>query len=125
MAEESKNNFEKVFNKKEDVGQEEQRNKDTLFDEIRQSLRLDKNRPADRQAAIRMLDTFIESIQKNNSDLLVDLADSDKKLLEQTIDEITKLQSKTLDEFKKSLKSINKLAEELSDRKSTRLNSSH
>jgi len=116
MADESKSNFETVFNKKEGVGQEEQRNKDSLFDEIRQSLRLDKNRPADKQAATRMLDTFIESLQKNNSDLLVDLADSDKKLLEQTIDEISKLQNKTLDEFKKSLASINKLAEELSRR---------
>jgi len=119
MADESKNNFEKLFtktNKIEEKVEQDSKSKEDLFAQIRDSLRLDKNRPADKQAATRILDSFIESLQKNNSDLLIDLADSDKKLLEQTIDEISKLQNKTLEEFKKSLASINKLAEELSRR---------
>jgi len=84
--------------------------RDKQFSEIRKLLDLNKNRPADIQASARLVDSFVESIQKNNDDTLRSLEKQDKKLLEDTLDAITKLQFKTVEEFKNSLKDINDLA---------------
>jgi hypothetical protein len=84
--------------------------RDKQFSEIRKLLDLNKNRPADKQASARLVDSFIESIQKNTDDALRSLEKQDKKLMEDTLDSITKLQFKTVEEFKNSLKDINDLA---------------
>ena len=84
--------------------------RDKQFSEIRKLLDLNKNRPADIQASARLVDSFVESIQKNNDETLRSLEKQDKKLLEDTLDAITKLQFKTVEEFKNSLKDINDLA---------------
>ena len=84
--------------------------KDKLFSEIRKVLDVNKNRPADKQASARLIDSFIESIDKNTTEAIRSLESQDKKLMEDTLDAITKLQFKTVEEFKKSLKEINDLA---------------
>ena len=84
--------------------------KDKLFSEIRKVLDVNKNRPADKQASARLIDSFIESIDKNTTEAIRSLESQDKKLMEDTLDAITKLQFKTVEEFKKSLKQINDLA---------------
>jgi len=80
------------------------------FSEIRKLLDLNKNRPADKEASARLVDSFIESIQKNTAEVISSLEKQDKKLMEDTLDAITKLQFKTVEEFKDSLKDINDLA---------------
>lgn len=87
--------------------------RDKQFSEIRKLLDLNKNRPADKQASTRLVDSFIESIQKNTDDALRSLEKQDKKLMEDTLDAITKLQFKTVEEFKNSLKDINDLASKM------------
>jgi len=84
--------------------------RDKQFSEIRKLLDLNKNRPADIQASARLVNNFVESIEKNTDDTLRSLEKQDKKLLEDTLDAITKLQFKTVEEFKNSLKDINDLA---------------
>ena len=84
--------------------------RDKQFSEIRKLLDLNKNRPADIQASARLVNSFVESIEKNTDDTLRSLEKQDKKLLEDTLDAITKLQFKTVEEFKNSLKDINDLA---------------
>ena len=87
--------------------------KDKLFSEVRKVLDLNKNRPADKEASARLVNSFIQSIEKNNSDVIRSMESQDKKLMEDTLDAITKLQFKTVDEFKKSLKDINELASKM------------
>ena len=87
--------------------------KDKLFSEVRKVLDLNKNRPADKEASARLVSSFIQSIEKNNSDVIRSMESHDKKLMEDTLDAITKLQFKTVDEFKKSLKDINDLASKM------------
>jgi hypothetical protein len=84
--------------------------RDKQFSEIRKLLDLNKNRPSDKQASARLVDSFIESIQKNTTAAISSLEKQDKKLMEDTLDAITKLQFKTVEEFKNSLKDINDLA---------------
>ena len=84
--------------------------KDKLFSEVRKVLDLNKNRPADKQASARLVDSFVQSIEKNTAEAIKSLEVQDKKLMEDTLDAITKLQFKTVEEFKKSLKDINDLA---------------
>jgi len=84
--------------------------RDKQFSEIRKLLDINKNRPSDIQASARLVNSFVESIEKNTDDTLRSLEKQDKKLLEDTLDAITKLQFKTVEEFKNSLKDINDLA---------------
>jgi hypothetical protein len=87
--------------------------KDKLFSEVRKVLDLNKNRPADKEASARLVNSFIKSIERNTSDVIRTMESQDKKLMEDTLDAITKLQFKTVDEFKKSLKDINDLASKM------------
>ena len=87
--------------------------KDKLFSEVRKVLDLNKNRPADKEASARLVNSFIQSIERNTSDVIRTMESQDKKLMEDTLDAITKLQFKTVDEFKKSLKDINDLASKM------------
>lgn len=84
--------------------------KDKLFSEVRKVLDLNKNRPADKQASARLVDSFVQSIEKNTVEAIKSLEAQDKRLMEDTLDAITKLQFKTVEEFKNSLKDINDLA---------------
>ena len=84
--------------------------RDKQFSEIRKLLDLNKNRPSDKQASARLVNSFIQSIEKNTTEVIKSLETQDKKLMEDTLDAITKLQFKTVEEFKDSLKGINDLA---------------
>lgn len=117
MAEESK--FSRIVEENKKNNSTSSAEKDQLFQQIRDTINLSKNQRADKESSIRMMESFISTIEKNNSDLLKDLANEDKKLLENVLGEITKLQNKTLDEFKKSLSEINGLAEKLFARSQT------
>ncbi len=117
MAEESK--FSKVIENNKQNNNTSSADKDEMFRVIRDTIDLSKNQRADRESSIRMMESFISSIEKNNSELLKDLATEDKKLLENVLGEITKLQNKTLEEFKKSLADINDLAQKIAARSET------
>ena len=117
MAEESK--FSRIVEENKKNSSTSSAEKDQLFQQIRDTINLSKNQRADKESSIRMMESFISTIEKNNSDLLKDLANEDKKLLENVLGEITKLQNKTLDEFKKSLSEINQMAEKLFARSQT------
>jgi hypothetical protein len=65
--------------------------RDKQFSEIRKLLDINKNRPSDIQASARLVNSFVESIEKNTDDTLRSLEKQDKKLLEDTLDAITKL----------------------------------